>query len=260
MAEELYFIKTNPTIAKINLFNKLCREEKGIINFLEEDKKTSLGIIKTKVQDSINTFTQDEFLSIYYWLKSTCPHDSKDQEEIKTQLFINGIDLLFEIPSKSNTRSFQHLISDYDRHTGHHLSFVSESKDFNQFLIYAIFYTGKLHLFLNENSQQEDTANEPVVMQLNILKFTYKDLYELAELEFNTRLLEFENFIEESEKIRNFHQSVKDSESYSVPSEMVPLLEQEKDLSTTADLYHTLSSLYELTKYGKDPIIRLHSC
>lgn len=260
MAEELYFIKTNPTIAKINLFNKLCREEKGIINFLEEDKKTSLEIIKTKVQDSINTFTQDEFLSIYYWLQNTCSHDNKDQEEIKTQLFINGIDLLFEIPSKSHIRSFQHLISDYERHTGHHLSFVSESKDFNQFLIYAIFYTGKLHLFFNENSQQEDTVDELVLMQLNILKFSYKDLYELAELEFNTRLLEFENFIGESEKIQNFHQSLKSNESYSVPTEMIPLLEQEKDLSSTTDLYHILFSLYELTKYCKDPIIRLHTC
>jgi hypothetical protein len=262
MAEEIYFIKTNPTVAKINLYNKLCREEKNILDFLDDDKKTSLEIIKTKLQESINTCTQDELLSIYHWLYNTCVHtnDDKSEEEIKTQLFINGLDLFFEISSKSSVKSFSHVLSDYEVYIGHHLPFVSEAKDFNRFLIYSIFYTGKLKIFLNKHDHTNDTADDHVIlMQLNMLKPNYKDLYEWAEKEFNTGFPVFENFINESQKLGEFHQTAKDSQSYSVPSELVPLLEKEKDIIATANLYHTLCGLYELTKYYKDPIIKLHT-
>ena len=48
MAEELYFIKTNPTIAKINLYNKLSREEENILKFLQPEAKKTLETIKEK--------------------------------------------------------------------------------------------------------------------------------------------------------------------------------------------------------------------
>lgn len=70
MAEELYFIKTNPTIAKINLYNKLCCEEKNVLNFLNEDKKTSFELIKTKVKDSVENLTKDELLQIFSWFSN----------------------------------------------------------------------------------------------------------------------------------------------------------------------------------------------
>jgi hypothetical protein len=39
MAEKLYFIKTNPVAAKINLYNKLCREEETALQFLKKIRK-----------------------------------------------------------------------------------------------------------------------------------------------------------------------------------------------------------------------------
>lgn len=260
MAEEIYFIKTNPTIARINLYNKLCREEKNILDFLDDDKKTSLEIIKTKVQGSINSLTKDEFLSIYNWIKNTCipAHDTTIEEEIKTQLFINGMDLFFEIPTKNSAKSFSHLLSRYEALTGHHLPFISEAKDFNQFLIYSIFYTGRLKLFFDLSDQKNDPADEHIFMQLDMLKPNYKDLYELAEQEFNIGLPAFQNLISESQKLGEFHQTANNNQSYSIPSELIPLLENEKDSLATASLYHMLSGLYELTKYYKDSIIKLH--
>ena len=78
MPEELYFIKTNPTIAKINLYNKLCREEKNILDFLPDDKKTSLEIIKNKITDSLETLTREELLPIFSWFNSQYKTDRKN--------------------------------------------------------------------------------------------------------------------------------------------------------------------------------------
>ncbi|WP_232816014.1 hypothetical protein [Chryseobacterium capnotolerans] len=90
MTEELYFIKTNPNIAKINLYNKLCREEENFLSFLQPDGKRSLEIIKDKVKDSVEELTREELLNIFSWFSKAYP---SDHEEIRTQLFINGIDL-----------------------------------------------------------------------------------------------------------------------------------------------------------------------
>lgn len=259
MAEEIYFIKTNPTIARINLYNKLCREEKKILDFLNDDKKTSLEIVKTKIHGSINSLTHDEFLSIYKWICQTCipTHDATVEEEIKTQLFINGMDLFFEIPSKNSAKSFSDLLSHYETLTGHHLSFLSESKDFNRFLIYSIFYTGKIKLFLGLYDQKNDPADEHILMQLDMLKANYKDLYDLAEQQFNSELPALQNHISESQKVGEFHQAANNNQSGSISSELASS-ENEKNSLSTASLYHTVSGLYERTKYYKDPIIKLH--
>jgi hypothetical protein len=60
MAEEIYFIKPNPVVAKINLYHKLCNEEDNFLRFLNADKQVNLEIIKNKIQDSIETLSPDE--------------------------------------------------------------------------------------------------------------------------------------------------------------------------------------------------------
>ncbi len=93
MAEELYFIKTNPNIAKINLYNKLSREEENILSFLQPDAGAQLEIIKDKVKDSVEELTQEELLMIFSWFSNAY---RSDREEAKTQLFINGIDVFMK--------------------------------------------------------------------------------------------------------------------------------------------------------------------
>ena len=114
MAEELYFIKTNPVTAKINLYNKLCREEDSILQYMQDDKKTSLELIKKKVLDNVDSLSKEELLNLFEWFNAKY---KTDPEEVKTQLFIHGIDLFYEIPQSSNIQSFQQILSDYEKYS-----------------------------------------------------------------------------------------------------------------------------------------------
>jgi hypothetical protein len=173
MAEELYFIKTNQVAAKINLYNKLCREEDNVLPFLKDDKKTSLELIKKKVQENIDSLSQEEVLSIFDWFKAKY---NSDPEEVKTQLFVHGIDVFYEIPSSSQVEKFQQIFSDYKKYSQANFRHIFDSENFNHFLIYGIFFTG---LIDREKSQEN--------FLFDYLKSDYKDLYSFAENEFNEK-------------------------------------------------------------------------
>ncbi|MEY8759852.1 hypothetical protein [Chryseobacterium tongliaoense] len=169
MAEELYFIKPNPNVAKINLYNKLCREEQDVLNFLDNDKKASLEIIKQKVKDSVENLTKEELLNIFSWFNHNYHSDS---EEVKTQLFINGIDLFYEIPATSDVHSFQQILSDYEKYSQQRLNYKVDSEEFNHFLIYGIFYSAMV---------QKDDRN----ILADYLKTEHKTLFSFAEEQFS---------------------------------------------------------------------------
>ncbi|PIF47183.1 hypothetical protein CLU96_4232 [Chryseobacterium sp. 52] len=182
MAEELYFIKTNPNIAKINLYNKLCREEDNILKFLQPDAKVSLEIIKNKVKDSVENLSREELSSIFTWFSSIYPADS---EEAKTQLFINGLDFFYEIPKEENVKSFQDILSDYEKYSQQNLDFMVNSQNFTQFLIYGLFYT---------DIALKEKGNCTVLS--HYLKTDYPSLYTLAEDQFRTKGTDLHNDLE----------------------------------------------------------------
>lgn len=167
MAEELYFIKTNPTIAKINLYNKLSREEENILKFLQPEAKNTLETIKEKIKDSVEELTQEELLLIFQWFHKVY---SSDHEETKTQLFINGIDLFYEIPTNVHAENFLQILSDYEKLLKQDMNYIVDSKNFNQFLIYGIFLTE----MINRKQHPDNILCE-------YLKPDNKSLYLLAE-------------------------------------------------------------------------------
>ncbi|MBB6372465.1 hypothetical protein [Chryseobacterium shigense] len=173
MAEELYFIKTNPNIAKINLYNKLCREEENILNFLQADARVSLEIIKNKVKDSVENLTKEELSGIFTWFSSIYP---SDREEAKTQLFIHGLDLFYEIPKEQNVKTFQELLTDYENYSKQDLDFMMDSQNFNQFLVFGLFFSD---IALK---QKGNSSTLP-----HYLKADHPSLYELAEDQFRMK-------------------------------------------------------------------------
>lgn len=177
MAEELYFIKTNPVAAKINLYNKLCCEETSVLQYLNDDKKTSLELIKKKIQEDVNSLSKEELLSLFEWFNAK--YDS-DSEEVKTQLFVHGIDLFYEIPSNAKVENFQQILSNYEKSSHQNLNFISDAEKFNQFLIYGIFYTG----FINQEKGEENVF-------VDYLKLDHKNLYAVAEDEFKSNNHDF---------------------------------------------------------------------
>ncbi|WP_336958243.1 hypothetical protein [Chryseobacterium contaminans] len=167
MTEELYFIKTNPNIAKINLYNKLCREEENFQKFLQPDAKINLEIIKDKVKDSVEELTREELFNIFLWFSKAYP---SNHEEIRTQLFINGIDLFYEIQSPQHTETFLKVLSEYEKLSQENLNYIVNAQNFNQFLIYGIFLTEII-------SREEGKEN----ILSDYLKPDYPSLYALAE-------------------------------------------------------------------------------
>jgi hypothetical protein len=173
MAEELFFIKTNPNIAKINLYNKLCRDEEKIIGFLQPDSRANLEIIKNKVKDSVESLSKEELSSIFQWLSSAYP---ADREEAKTQLFIHGLDLFYEIPKEQHVKTFQDILADYEKYSKRNLDFMIDAQNFNQFLIYGLFFTD---IALREK------GNDTVLS--HYLKADNSSLYTLAEEQFQAK-------------------------------------------------------------------------
>lgn len=172
MAEKLYFIKINPVAAKINLYNKLCRDEDQVLEFLEEDKKTSLELIRKKVQGDIQTLSKEELLCIFSWFNTKY---ASDPEEMKTQLFVHGIDLFYEITSPMPIENIRQIMSDYEKHTSVKISQITDSENFNQFLIYGIFFTGLMNK-TNNGDYLFDT-----------LKSQHTKTYSLAENEYHSK-------------------------------------------------------------------------
>lgn len=170
MAEELFFIKTNPNIAKINLYNKLCRDEEKIIGFLQPDARVSLEIIKNKVKDSVENLSKEELSSIFQWFSNAYP---ADREEAKTQLFIHGLDLFYEIPKEQHVKNFQEILADYEKYSKQNLDFMVDSQNFNQFLIYGLFFT---------DIALQEKGNDTILS--HYLKSDYPSLYKLAEEQF----------------------------------------------------------------------------
>lgn len=203
MSEELYFIKFNPVVAKINLYNKLCREEKAVLGFLESDSKTSLELIKNKVQGGIHSLSKEELMSLFSWLNNQC---NANQEELKIQLFTNGIELFYEISEADQIHDFQQIVSDYEKISQTNLNFIINSENFNQFLIYGIFFS-------NLASKQNTEEN----VCYNFLKSDYANLYSLAK--------------------EQFHKN---------------------NLEVNLNINKYFSDLYDLTKYYKGSVIKLH--
>lgn len=164
MKDKLYFIKTNPVSAKINLYNKLCSEEKSMLPFMEDDKEASLEIIKRKTADNVESLSKEEFICIFNWFESRY---HSDPEEMKAQLFIHGIDVFYDISNPLCIENFSKILEDYENYLDHRFSFIMNSESFSHFLIYGIFFTGM--------------ANSDEKYLFDFLKQDHKVLYALAE-------------------------------------------------------------------------------
>lgn len=173
MKDELYFIKTDPVSAKINLYNKLCCEEDGMLTYLKDNKKDNLEIIKSKALDNIENFSREEFCSVFNWFNAKY---GADPEEMKTQLFVHGIDIFYDISNPLCIQNFSHILSGYEDYLQSKFTFTVNSESFNHFLIYALFFTG--------------LANAEEKYLFEFLKPDHKILYSLAEKAYDEKRYE----------------------------------------------------------------------
>ncbi|WP_185274695.1 hypothetical protein, partial [Elizabethkingia anophelis] len=140
------------------------REEDDALKFIPEGY---LDTIKDKIKDSVEELSKEELSNIFTWFSSIYPADN---EEIKTQLFINGIDLFYEIPTSEHVKTFLQILSDYEKSAKEHLDYIVDAQNFNQFLIYGIFFTE----IISKDKKQDNILSD-------YLKSDYQTLFLLAE-------------------------------------------------------------------------------
>ncbi|WEK68107.1 MAG: hypothetical protein P0Y62_09490 [Candidatus Chryseobacterium colombiense] len=173
MAEELYFIKPNPVVAKINLYHKLCNEEDNFLRFLNTDQQVNLETIKNKLQDSIETLSPKELRQLFDWFKFQ--YNSVINDEVKTQLYINGIELFHEIPPVP-AKMYDSILNDYEKVNQCDLQYISAADQFNKFLLYGLFYT----------SFTQEVNTEKRIL-IDYLKTQHTTIYEAAQAEFKEK-------------------------------------------------------------------------
>lgn len=267
MAEELYFLKLNTDVAKTKLIHFLNTEDefsyREYIN-KHSDKSLIFDYILKKIEVNIESLSRDEFMSIFYWLYRRIESlDSNlnytDQEEkFHNELSNYGMELFFEIPSKTPVRKFHSVLDDYECQT-RDLEFICKSEEFNDFLKYAICFTGELYLFLNKYYYEDENESE-IQKEIDKISFNYgKHYHELALKEFMTTYEYNLETINSLPPLLEFRKNTMHLPSVSYPDELSDLLDRENDLINLAGSYYYFLDLKEKLGDYCGTILRLHS-
>ncbi|MBS7255138.1 hypothetical protein [Flavobacterium branchiicola] len=267
MAEELYFLKLNPNVAKIKLVHFLnVKDEFSYREYINKHSNKSLifdDILK-KIEVNIELLSRDEFMSIFYWfyrriesLNSNLNYTDQE-EKLHNQLSNCGMELFFEIPSKTPVRKFHSVLNDYECQKTD-LSFICKSEEFNDFLKYGICFTGELFLFLNKYYYKDESDTE-IQKEIEKINLNYgKSYHELALKEF---MITYEFNIETINllpSLLEFRRNTMHLSSVSYPDELSDLLSREDDLINLASIYYYFLDLREKLDNYSGTILRLHS-
>lgn len=165
---ELYFFKLHPVIARINLYNAICRDPESIFPFLPKDQDTFLELLKIKAKENIENLSTEELSCIFAWAKKVA---EVNKEDVQSRLFINGIDIFHEITNPDAADQFMRIFSEYQNISGEHFNIHMKPDRFSNFLIYGILFTGMF----------QDGDNEI----FHYMKEEFGPLYEMAEKQYN---------------------------------------------------------------------------
>jgi hypothetical protein len=122
---------------------------------------------------------------------------------------IHGLDLFYEIPKAESVKNFQELLKDYENYSKQNLDFMVDAQNFNQFLVYGLFFT---------DIALKEKGNCTVLS--HYLKTDYPTLYAFAEEQFRSK---------------------------------------NPDQDNDMELQHYFGELYDLTKFYKGSVIKLHT-
>ena len=267
MAEELYFLKLDTDVAKTKLVHFLNMEDefsyREYIN-KHSDKSLIFDDILKKIEVNIESLSRDEFMSIFYWFYRRIESlDSNlnytDQEEkFHNELSNCGMELFFEIPSKTPVRKFHSVLNDYESHKTD-LNFICKSEEFNDFLRYGICFAGELFLFLNKHYYKDESDTE-IQKEIETINLHYgKSCHELALKEFMTTYEFNLETINQLPSLLEFRRNTMHLPSVSYPDELSDLLDRENDLINLAGSYYYFLDLKEKLGNYCGTILRLHS-
>jgi len=183
------------------------------------------------------------------------------QKAVSNAISNSGMELFYEISSKTPVRKFHSTLVDYECQIQRDLEFKCKSEEFNHFLMYAICFSAELLLFLDKNYYKDVIDNEyDIQNQIDEISLKYGKFYHelaLKELKKNYEYnLETINLLPPLFKYRKNNM---DLPSVSYPIVFNQIRERESDLINLANSYYNFLDLKEMTENYSGIIVRLHS-
>ncbi len=276
MAEELYFIKLNVDKARTELVREFNSNSKFtyrdyLIKFTEE--KLNYEKVVSKIEDNIEHLSLNEFWSIFLWFSKRVDFErlnldlNKSIELFEKSMFDCGLDLFHEFTFKTPVRSFHSFLSDYEvlmrtDDMSPLLDYKSKSEAFNNFLHYAICYSGKLTVFINKEFYHQEDEEEKLLVQNEMDKIVLNGGSQYLDLALKQFTDKQEYYIEAATLIQpmiEFRKSNAHVSSYSLPEMFNDLLNTEDSIVDEANAFYCLTELKEKMGNYSGTIVVLHS-
>jgi hypothetical protein len=264
MSEQLYFFKFNKEIARTKL-STLIKGDDSYKQYLIEnvnryEEELEVNNIINKIEENVELLSVDELWSLFDWFDER--FEKLKLNKRYEEMFNHGLDLFFEMPSKTPIRNLHLILGDYEFLTDQDLGKVCGSDELNGFLNYVICYSGELTIFLNKHyytssdSNEENLEIEQLINDINSKSDNYFHNLALLELErsreYNIETMQLVPGLIEFRKANN-------DTSYILPAEFKEIEAREKRIINAAFALHTALALKEKIKDYDGKIIRLHS-
>jgi hypothetical protein len=246
MAEELYFFKFNREAARKNLPDLL--NIKDAISFHQylidhNDNEVTVDTIVRKAEENIEQLTISELEALFHWFAERIEHQGNNQDyaqhlqQHQQEMAQHGLDLFYEIPSKTPVRNYHHFMGDYETLTSQELTHQCSAHQLKQFLQYAICYTNELTLFLNIHYYHKEEMceeNLQIKEQLQTISQGNNYLYQLAQSKYKKELPYYQQVMQAIPQLAAFRNANKDKTSYTYPDYLTEIQEQESHLVNLA--------------------------
>jgi len=254
MGREVYFFKFDKQLAKDNLVETLQEKSKDSYKTFLKDStsyEVDFNEVLQKVRNNIEELSLDELWTLFHWFyekiylkyenSSYLKFESKFNKEMKG----NGLDLFYEIPSKTPAGHFFSLLSNYQSLMNTDFYYVFQSDYFNNFLDYTICYTGFISQFLIENyyGKNEGYYFEKFwIIEGELYQIMEKNLlqYELAVQKFDKIK---EKYIDTIKKIKQFKNTTKKSMTPNIYNEYNDVKYYEQEIFGFSYQFGTISGM-----------------
>lgn len=276
MSEELYFVKFNKEVARaelpelINNVNDPFPYHTYLLeNQSNYEERLELEIITIKIKENIELLTVDELWTLVNWFsdRSDFLADKRGENYVYHspigQMSHYGLDLFFEIPSKTPVRKFHSLLNDFMALTNQDIDYRNDVDQLKMFCKYAICYCGEMMLFLNTH-YYERAKNDPqnlkileYISEINLASDGYYHQLALAEIEKSREYnLETAKLMLE---LSEFTRTQNHNSSYSIPLALSENSRRESAIIEDAFMFYRIVELRDLIKDYHGKVIRLHS-
>lgn len=270
MGQELYIFKLNQQRAKDQLTQTLSKKSASSYKKYLADstyyQTLSFEDIVQKAATDIEQISIEELWSLFHWFYDEVEQENPaaDYQEIENQfhqkMSENGLDLCYEIPSKTPVNNFFLTLGTYNGLNNSNLRYDYDAKELQQFLDYAVCLKGKIykllieHYYHNDKSKLEDYSM--MAYRLEVIAYDNPEAYALANQQFNH---EKKYFLETIQEIVAFFKVNKRLSSYQVDSEYGQISRKESEIINSAAQFYYVCSFHDILMGYQGRVKMLHS-